>query len=130
MNCPENCTVMALDEKTGIQALERAAGFVRTRNGGFVRAMNSACRRHGVVNLFAGLDIRNGFVYTQKYERKRRIEFLQFMDHLFDTVPGIRDMTRELHVVMENRCIHKGCDEWLKEHPNSTFTTLPPPPAG
>jgi transposase len=130
MNCPENCTVMALDEKTGIQALERATGFVRTRNGGFARAMNSTRRRHGVVNLFAGLDIKGGVAYTQKYDRKRRIEFLQFMDHLFDTVPGIRDMTRELHVVMDNRCIHKGCDEWLREHPNVHFRYTPTSAAG
>jgi hypothetical protein len=47
------------------------------------------------------------------------------MDHLVGTVPGIRDMTRELHVVMDNRCIHKGCDEWLREHPNVHFRYTP-----
>ncbi|MDR1039741.1 MAG: IS630 family transposase [Deltaproteobacteria bacterium] len=125
MNAPENCTVIALDEKTSIQALQRATGFVRTRNGGFVRAMNSTYKRNGVVNLFAGLDIKKGIVYTQKYERKRRIEFLQFMEQLVDEVPGIRDMTRELHIVMDNYCIHKGCDEWLKDHPNVHFHYTP-----
>ncbi|MDR1039892.1 MAG: transposase [Deltaproteobacteria bacterium] len=47
------------------------------------------------------------------------------MDQLVDEVPGIKDMTRELHIVMDNYCIHKGCVEWLKDHPNVHFPCTP-----
>jgi hypothetical protein len=54
-------------------------------------------------------------------DRKRRIEFLEFMDQVVSELPE----GPELHVIMDNYCIHKKCDEWLKAHPAVTFHYTP-----
>ena len=43
-------------------------------------------------------------------ERKRRIEFLDFMDQVVSKLPE----ETEIHVIMDNYCIYKKCDEWLE----------------
>jgi transposase len=124
---PPNSLVICVDEKTSMQAIERASGFVDDGRGGAVRGQASTYTRHGVLNLIAGLDIKNGIVYGKMYGRKRRIEFLDFMDFLVESIPGANDPDSglQIHIVLDNYCIHYGCDEWLEAHPNVTFHYTP-----
>jgi hypothetical protein len=57
---PKNTLVIAYDENTSMQAVERPNGFVTNGNGTIVRGRNSACRRRGTANLLDTLDIKAG----------------------------------------------------------------------
>lgn len=121
LNPPEKALVLSVDEKPSIQALERATGYIETDNGKIVRGYKSTYRRHGTLNLFAALEIATGAVHTQTTQYKRRVEFLEFMDRVVAEMPR----EKELHVILDNYCIHKKNDAWLAEHPNVFFHFTP-----
>jgi transposase len=121
LNPPENAFVISVDEKPSIQALERKTGYVETDNGKIVRGVKSTYKRHGTLNLFAALEIATGAIHTETTEKKRRVEFLEFMDHvLIDLPEGV-----DIHVVLDNYCIHKKNDAWLTAHPHVFFHFTP-----
>lgn len=121
LNPPENALVISIDEKPSIQALERARGYVCTSNGKIVRGLKSTYKRHGTLNLFAALNVATGAIHTQTTKFKRRVEFLAFMDQLLPELPP----GKEIHVILDNYCIHKRNEEWLKAHPNVMFHFTP-----
>ena len=113
-NPPEKALVISVDEKPRLQALERATGYVETDHGKIVRGCKRTYKRPGTLNLFAALQVATGAITTSKTTRKRRTAFLPFMDQIVaDAPPG-----RELHVILDNDCTHKKCDDWLAQHPN------------
>ena len=118
---PEKAMVISVDEKPSIQALERKTGYVETDNGKIVRAYKSTYKRHGTLNLFAALRVATGEVKTAFTERKRREEFLQFMDQIVEETLS----EQELHVILDNDCTHKKCDAWLARHPHVHFHFTP-----
>ncbi|OPY64260.1 MAG: hypothetical protein A4E62_02881 [Syntrophorhabdus sp. PtaU1.Bin002] len=121
LNPPENALVLSVDEKPSIQALERATGYVETDSGKIVRGFKSTYKRHGTLNLFAALEIATGAIRTQTTAQKRRLEFLEFMDQVMADVPE----EKEIHVILDNYCIHKRNDAWLNVHPNVHFHFTP-----
>ena len=118
---PEKALVISVDEKPGIQALERATGHVETDNGKLVRGFKSTYRRHGTPDLFAALQVATGHIQTDVTTPERREEFLRFMDQVVAEAPA----GRELHVVLDNYCTHKRCDAWLAAHPDVHFHFTP-----
>jgi transposase len=118
---PQNALVLAVDEKPSIQALERATGYVQTDNGKIVRGFKSTYKRHGTLNLFAALTVATGAIRAKTTVRKRRVEFLEFMDEVVADLPT----EREIHVILDNYCIHKKNDVWLTAHPNVHFHFTP-----
>ena len=121
LNPPQNALVLSVDEKPSIQALERRTGYVETDNGKIVRGFKSTYKRHGTLNLFAALEVATGAVHTQTTGRKRRIEFLEFMDRVIADLPA----GKEVHVILDNYCIHKKNDAWLAAHPDASFHFTP-----
>jgi transposase len=121
LNPPENAMVISIDEKPSIQALERTTGYVETSNGKIVRGLKSTYKRNGTLNLFAALNVATGSIQAQTTTLKRRVEFLAFMDQV---VTGIPD-DREIHVILDNYCIHKRNHDWLSQHKNVTFHFTP-----
>ena len=114
LNPPEKALVIAVDEKPSIQALERAQGYLRLPDGKAVNGFSHCYKRHGTTTLFAALEISTGQVKTAHYSRRRRREFLDFMNEVVAGHPG-----REIHVVLDNLNTHKPKeDRWLKRHPN------------
>lgn len=120
---PEKALVISVDEKPSIQALERPAGYVCTSDGKIVRGLKSTYKRHGTLNLFAALNVATGAIHTQITKLKRRTEFLAFMDQVLSELPGSKE--KEIHVILDNYCIHKRNDEWLALHPNVKFHFTP-----
>lgn len=119
---PENAVVLCVDEKPSIQALERAQGWLRLPNGKAITGRSHEYRRHGTTNLFAGLNVATGQVKTGHYARKRRREFLDFMNQLVADYPPELD----IHVILDNYATHKPKhDRWLKRHPNVHFHFTP-----
>jgi transposase len=121
LNPPENALVLSVDEKPSIQALERAQGYLRLPNGKAVNGFSHCYKRHGTTTLFAALEVTTGLVKTGHYPRRRRREFLDFMNEVVDAHPG-----REIHVVLDNLNTHKPKDDrWLKRHPKVHFHFIP-----
>lgn len=118
---PENAVVLAVDEKPHIQALERAQGWLRLPNGQALTGFSHGYKRHGTTTLFAALEVATGFINAGHYWRRRRREFLDFMNQLVDLYEGF-----ELHVVLDNLNTHKPQhDRWLRRHPNVHFHYTP-----
>ena len=114
MNPPQNALVLAIDEKPSIQALEPAQGYLRLPDGKAVNGFSRCYQRHGTTTLFAALEISTGQVKTAHYRRRRRREFLEFMNEIVAAYPH-----REIHVVLDNLNTHKPKDDrWLKRHRN------------
>jgi len=70
LNPPENAVVLCVDEKSGIQALERTQPMLPLGLG-YVEGVTHDYRRHGTTTLFAALDTANGKVLTQCRPRHR-----------------------------------------------------------
>ena len=118
---PENAVVISVDEKPAIQALERAQGWLRLPNGQAVRGHNHEYKRHGTTTLFAALEVHTGAVAVGHYQRRRRREFLDFMNRLVAQHPET-----ELHVILDNLSTHKPKhDRWLARHPLVRFHYTP-----
>lgn len=94
---------------------------MKTTNGKVVRGLKSTYKRHGTLNLFAALNVFAGSVRGKVTQQKRRVEFLDFMDELVADYP----QDREIHVILDNYCIHKKNDPWLAKHPNVYFHFTP-----
>ncbi len=87
LNPPENAVVISVDEKPAIQALERAQGWLRLPDGQAVRGFSHEYKRHGTTTLFAALDVATGLASTGHYRRRRRREFLDFMNRIVTQYP-------------------------------------------
>ena len=121
LNPPRNALVLCVDEKPCIQALERAQGWIRLPSGRALTGFAHEYKRHGTTTLFAALEVATGLVHSGHYRRRRRREFLDFMNELVALYPG-----KELHVVLDNLSTHKPKeDRWLKSHPNVHFHFIP-----
>ena len=76
---PKNAVVLSIDEKTGIQAIERkhpgrapAAGRLRRREFEYIR--------HGTQSLIAALDVHTGRVLGSCRDRRTQDDLVTFMD--------------------------------------------------
>lgn len=117
---PAKAIVLCVDEKPSIQALERAQGYLKLPNGRALTGQSHDYKRHGTTTLFAALDVASGKVIASHSKRRRRVEFLGFMNGLVAAYPD-----RELHVVLDNLNTHKKNERWLKKHPNVDFHFTP-----
>lgn len=110
---PENAVVLSVDEKPHIQALERAQGWLRLPDGKALTGFSHEYKRHGTSTLFAALEVASGQVKAGHFHRRRRRDFLAFMN---EVVAAYR--RRELHVIVDNLNTHKPKqDRWLRQHP-------------
>lgn len=117
---PDNAIVLCVDEKPSIQALERAQGYLKLPNGRALTGHSHDYKRHGTTTLFAALDLATGKVAATHKKRRRRVEFLDFMDDIVALHPG-----EEIHAVLDNLNTHKNNEAWLAAHPNVHFHFTP-----
>ncbi|MGH8525374.1 MAG: IS630 family transposase, partial [Gammaproteobacteria bacterium] len=119
---PDNAIVLSIDEKPHIQALERAQGYLRLPNGRAISGFNHEYKRHGTTTLFAALNVATGQIKANHYWRRRRREFLHFLN---EVVAGYRS-DLEIHVILDNLNTHKPKhDHWLARHKNVHFHYTP-----
>jgi len=118
---PENAVILCVDEKPHIQALERAQGWLTLPDGRSLKGFSSRYRRHGTTTLFAALEVATGLVKSGHYKRRRRVEFLSFMNQVVADYPE-----REIHVILDNLNTHKPKRGlWLARHPQVHFHFTP-----
>src|SRR6478672_4357158 len=116
----ENTIVICVDEKPSIQALERAQGYLKLPNGRTLSGHSHDYKRHGTSTLFAALEVATGKIIATHSKRRRRVEFLGFMNSVAAAFPD-----RELHVILDNLNTHKKNERWLKKHPRVHFHFIP-----
>lgn len=118
---PENAVVVSVDEKTSIQALERTQLPLPLRQGRAARHTHDY-KRHGVLDLYAALNIATGEVAHACTESHTATDFLGFMKLVARQYPR-----RELHVILDNSSTH-GTPEiqrWLQQNPRISFHYTP-----
>ncbi len=119
---PENAIVICVDEKPSIQALERAQGYLKLPSGRTLTGRSHDYKRNGTSTLFAAFEVATGKVSAAHKKRRRRVEFLDFMNGIVAAYPT----DTAIHVVLDNLNTHKPKnDRWLKRHPNVHFHFTP-----
>jgi transposase len=110
---PERAVVLCVDEKSGIQALDRTAPILPLAPGVPERRTHDY-RRHGTSSLYAALDVATGAVIGQTRRRHRAIEFKKFLGQIDAAVPDGLDV----HVILDNASTHKTptIQRWLLAH--------------
>jgi len=122
LNPPEAAVVLCVDEKTGIQALDRTAPILPLLPGTPQRRSHDY-RRCGTTDLFAALDTASGKVIASMTARHRSEEFRRFLNRIDTEIPDGLDV----HIVLDNVSTHKTplIQRWLVRHPRFTLHFTP-----
>src|ERR1700693_5222091 len=118
LNPPENALFLCVDEKPGIQALDRTQPLLPLR-ASKPQSWTNEYVRHGTQTMIAAL---TGKVVAHVRNRRTSVNFLRFMNDVVRAYPS-----RELHVVVDNLNIHKNeaARRWLGRHPQVLFHYTP-----
>jgi transposase len=111
---PERAVVLCVDEKSGIQALDRSAPVMPMMPGMPERRSHDYAR-HGVTSLFAAFNIADGTVISEIHRKHRAVEFRKFLIGIDKAVPAELDV----HLICDNLSTHKtpAITTWLTRHP-------------
>jgi len=122
MNPPEHAVVLSFDEKSQIQALERAQPILPMDIGQPERQTHNYIR-HGTVDLFAALNVATGNVIAACKKQHRAKDFTAFLDEIDRRV----DAALAIHVVLDNLSAHKAppVQRWLLRHPRFVLHFTP-----
>jgi transposase len=114
MNPPDRALVLAVDEKSQIQALDRTQPGLPLKRGR-AGTMTHDYKRHGTTTLFAALNVLDGTVIGRCAKRHRHQEFIRFLGVIDESTPADLD----LHLVVDNYATHKhsAVKAWLAQHP-------------
>ena len=114
LNPPERAVVLCVDEKSGIQALNRSSPLLPMMPGVAERRSFDYARA-GTTDLFAALDMATGLVMHSIQRRHRAIEFKKFLTQIDQTVP----VELDVHLICDNLSTHKtpAIGAWLAAHP-------------
>jgi transposase len=122
LNPPEQAIVLCDDEKSQIQALDRTqpgSPMKKARCG----TMTHDYKRNGTTTLFAALELAQGKVVGECYQRHRHQEFLRFLRRLDREFPA----PVPFHLVMDNYGTHNQPEvrAWLKKHARFVLHFVP-----
>jgi transposase len=102
LNPPDNAIVLCVDEKTQIQALERAQPILPLLRN-VPERQSSDYARHGTTTLFAALDALSGNVIGDCSPRHTSEDYIRFLKKLDKTC----GKGKVLHIVNDNLSAHK-----------------------
>ena len=114
LNPPDKAVVLCVDEKSGVQALDRTQPGLPMKKGR-CGTMTHDYKRHGTTTLFAALNVLEGTVVGQCLPRHRHQEFLTFLRQLDRTFPD----PLPLHLILDNygTHTHPTVKAWLDKRP-------------
>jgi|SRR5450432_482649 len=119
---PGNAVVFSLDEKSQIQALQRAQPILPMDIGQPERRTHNYVR-HGTLDLYAALNVATGKVIARCKRKHRSADFVDFLKEIERQVePEFR-----IHVVLDNLSAHKSpvVKRWLARNPRFQFHFTP-----
>ncbi|WP_309027072.1 IS630 family transposase [Pelagicoccus enzymogenes] len=121
MTPAENAVVLCVDEKTGIQALDRTQPMLPMK-ANKPRSWSNEYVRHGTRTLLASLDIATGKVLANARKDRTSKNFLRFIDAV-----AAQNKGKPIHVVQDNLNTHtnKAAQQWLKSNGNVKFHFTP-----
>src|ERR1700692_4089208 len=102
LNPPDKALVLAVDEKSQIQALDRTQPGLPMKKGR-CGTMTHDYKRNGTTTLFAALDALEGEVISMCDDRHRHQEWLKFLRVIDDIVPP----EKQIHMIVDNYATHK-----------------------
>jgi len=119
---PAHAIVLAVDEKSQIQALDRTQPGLPLKKGR-CQTMTHDYKRNGTITLFAALNILDGTVLGRCMAQHRHQEFIKFLNAVERTVPA----GKVIHAILDNYATHKHpkVKEWLANHPRWVFHFTP-----
>ena len=119
---PDKALVLAVDEKSQCQALERTQPAL-PMGLGYAEGYTHDYTRHGTTTLFAALDVQSGKVISRCKPGLRHTEFISFLRQIDANTPPELD----LHVIVDNYATHKHpkVKVWLARHPRFHFHFTP-----
>ncbi|OTP75366.1 putative transposase [Caballeronia sordidicola] len=103
---PKGSVVLSIDEKTGIQAIERKHAD-RAPQSGRARRREFEYIRHGTQALTAALDVHSGRVIGSCTDRRTQADLVAFMEQVALAYPKGR-----VHVVWDNLNTHRAQTVW------------------
>ena len=111
---PEAAVVLCVDEKSGMQALDRSQPVLPMMPGMPQRRTHDYLR-HGTSSLFAAFNIADGTVISALHRQHRAVEFRRFLVAIDKAVPADLDV----HLICDNLATHKtpAIRDWLSRHP-------------
>lgn len=114
MHPPTNAVVFSFDEKSQIQALERAQPILPMDIGQPERRTHNYIR-NGTLDLFAALNVATGEVLARCKPQHRAQDFVAFLREIDASV----EPALEVHVVLDNLSAHRApvVHRWLLRHP-------------
>ncbi|GHU10549.1 hypothetical protein FACS1894151_10000 [Spirochaetia bacterium] len=115
MNPPDNALVLCVDEKTQIQALERAQHTIFPQRNLSAHQSNDYYR-HGTTTLFTALDYITGKVIGDCKDRHTSEDYLKFIKKLDKQC----EEGKTLHIIADNYKTHnsKLLQEYIAKRPN------------
>jgi transposase len=121
MSPPHNAAVLCMDEKTGIQALDRTQPMLPLQSAK-PKTWTNEYVRHGTRTMLAVLDLSTGKATTWVNKTRKSADFVTFMNKVIEEYPDQR-----LYVIMDNLNTHKGKEakQWLEDHPKVSFHYTP-----
>ena len=122
LNPPDKAVVLCMDEKSSVQALDRAQVSLPMKKGR-AGTMTHDYKRHGTTTLFAALNVLTGVVIGQCLPRHRHGELLKFLRLVDREVPkGL-----QIHMILDNYGTHNhpNVKEWLEKHPRFHLHFIP-----
>lgn len=103
---PKGSVVLSVDEKTGIQAIERKHAD-RPPVPGRLRRREFEYVRHGTQALIAALDVHTGRVLGNCSDRRTQADLVGFMEQVALAYP-----TGRVHIVWDNLNTHRAQSVW------------------
>lgn len=112
---PPDGTLLSLDEKPGIQVVERK--LLLPPWPGRVARQEFEYVRHGTLDLLAAFDVQTGWVWGRCYPQHRADELVGFLDYL-DRVLPVRAYG-VLHLISDNAKTRTAPAtlDWMAQHP-------------
>jgi len=97
---PPGATILCVDEKTSMQALEHRYPFTQAKPGKAGRK-EAEYIRHGTSNLLAAFDVRTGQVFGRCRSQRTAAELVSFMEEVAQ-----RDPKGDVFIIWDNLNIH------------------------
>ena len=102
LNPPHDAIVLCIDEKTGMQALERKRSVSPKSKMSMVR-IDSEYKRNGTQSLIASFEVKTGKIYGECGKTRKKEDIISFMERIAVLYP-----TQQVIVVWDNLNIHHG----------------------